>query len=350
MAKVINVKIRDNEEFLNKKNFTPKHDPTIVKKNIPDVGICEKGSVSAEFDGNPEKAFIIKKNIPDEIQEVQMPATTHMLVTVVRNGWSRVPEVGETVTCKKQSSCPLGYKAISVSNPEKTICGYIFVNNNDVLHGTVLDDEKFAILPENFVGVVVEHGAMPQRRGHLMMIAVECPVKDTENTFTVVAPGQTLLATYGSIFTAKKEPRRNGCASVFGVYDGCRKIGIIAPMHRLAIPGTEVISLQDASKYPDTFDVKVVGDGCYDGNARAIRVKCLLHKIPKPATNEEIAAADKKILKKYLAYLLREGECSTRELMLLSDAGKQKKAMLDAKYKEVMQQSVDKMNAYFNLL
>ena len=297
-----------------------------------------------------------KKKVMEDIEKKDnQPSNnvTHMLATVVIVGNSvRTPEVGEKVRCKKAGCLyPMGCQAIRVTNAEGGIFGYVIVDDEDALHGTVLDEDKFNILPDSFQGTVVEIGRssyVPSR--HLMMIALECEAPVVEDVFTVVSSGNSLLAPYGSIFTAKKEPRMNGSASVFEVYDNARKIGIIAPLHRMAIPGTDIMSLLEANNYPDTFQVKVVGDGYYDGTNRAIKVCLILPHAVKKFTAEEVAAADKKILNKYLAYLLREGECSTSELMMLSENGKKKKEMLDKRYREIVQSSAQKLRAYFELL
>ena len=321
MAKVIKVNVKEHTKNLNE---IPANNEDFKKKIMNNI---------ENKDNHPES------NV------------THMLLTVVGSNWGRTPEVGEKVTCKKQFVYPMGFNCICVSNAEGTTCGHIFVNDTDSLHGAMLDDEMVNILPNSFAGTVVEIGHSSERLfTHLMMIAVECETPKTENVFTVVSSGQTLLAPYGSVFTAKKESRMSGAAAVFEVYDNVRKIGIIAPLHRMAIPGTEIISLLESNNYPDVFQVKVVGDGCYDGANRAIKVQLILPHDIKKITAEDIAVADKKILKKYLAYLLREGECSTCELMMLSENGKKKKEMLDKRYREITQSSAQKLKAYFDLL
>ena len=169
--------------------------------------------------------------------------------------------------------------------------------------------------------------------------------------FTVVSPGQSLLAPTGAFFNAVKEKRFSGSANIFAVYDGDKKIGIIAPMTRVAIPGTRALTLVESTDYPNSFPVKVVGEGSYDGTNYAIMVELMLpYKVPT-RTEEEIERIDKKILEKYLAHLLNPHcEWSTKDLLMLSEKGKEKKAFLDEKYQEVVRASVKTMQAYFDLL
>lgn len=308
----------------------------IIKVKVKNNDICS----------NLEK----NSNFEYEVSKHSCENLAHVLLTAQVNDWSRRPDVGEKVHCKKQIP-PLGLSSVSVTNALGGLCGSIFVNDFDSLHGTSMDDECFKALPDKFVGTVVEIGCSSENPNKiLMMIAVEFSVKEPSQAFTVVNAGQSLLASYGSIFTAKKESRMNGSAAVFAVYDEDRKIGIISPLERMSIPSTQTLSLQDAKNYPDEFKVKVVGDGLYDGVHCAIKVELLLPKKIPHATEEQIRAADKKILKKYLAYLLGNGECTALDLMLLSEKGKQQKLMLDKRYREIMQNSAEKLCAYFDLL
>ena len=321
MAKVIKVNVKEHAKNLNE---IPANNEDFKKKIMNNI---------ENKDNNPESSV------------------THMLLTVIVSDWGRMPEVGEKVKCKKQFIYPQGYNCICVSNAEGTTCGHIFANDTDTLHGAMLDDEKVDILPNSFVGTVVEIGHSSERLfTHLMMIAVECETPKMENVFTVVSPGKNLLAPYGSIFTAVKEKRFSGNANIFAVYDGNRKIGIISPKSRVTIPGTEALTFVESIGYPNSFKVKVVGDGLYDGINRAIKVELLLpREIPK-LTPEEVAAIDKKFLKKYVYHLLYGCEWSTEDLLMLSDKGREEKALLDKKYEEVMQASQQKMLAYFELL
>lgn len=289
-------------------------------------------------------------NIEEEVSKVSGEGLAHVLLTAQVNDWTYRPDVGEKVYCKKQT-LPLGFGSVSVYNALSGLCGSVFVNDTDTLHGTSMDDECFKALPDNFVGTVVEIGRSSKNPSKvLMMIAAEFSVKNSSQVFTVVNSGRSLLASYGSIFTAKKEPRMNGAAAVFAVYDKDRKIGIISPLQRMSISNTQILSLQDANNYPDEFKVKVVGDGTYDGIHCAIKVELLLPNKVAPATEEQIFAADRRILKKYLAYLLGNGEYTSLDTMLLSENGKKKKASLDKKYQEIMQSSAEKLCAYFELL
>lgn len=271
-------------------------------------------------------------------------------LTILVDGFVRLPKVGSKVYFKRKPHPCYNCEAIEVRSASGEGYGCIFEENQNVI-GSLISHKLFKSLPDQFAGKVIEVDYLD---GIHKIITVEVDFSkktETPNIFTVVSPGQSLLAPNGTFFNAVKEKRFSGSANIFAVYDGERKIGIIAPMTRVAIPGTKALTLVESVDYPNSFPVKVVGDGSYDGTNYAIKVELMLpYKVHTP-TEEEIAKIDKKILEKYLAHLLNPHcEWSTKDLLMLSDKGKEKKAFLDEKYQEVVQASVKKMQAYFDLL
>lgn len=320
MAKVIKVNVKEHEKDLNKQiPFKNNEDKSVLMRNIEKKQLCEIDEGNAVF-------------------------------TVFVSGFVPEPKVGSKVTCKKQPPQPLGYESICVSSTDGEVYGYILEKTANPLLGTMIDDELFQSLPDKFTGEVIYVGNLDKVQ-QVIVFEADLTEPEPENVFTVVSPGHSLLAPHGTFFNAVKEKRFNGNANIFAVYDGDRKIGIIAPMTRVAIPGTKALTLMESVGYPNSFPVKVVGEGCYDGTNFAIKVELMLpYKVPT-LSEEEITKIDKKILHKYLMHLQNPHfEWTTQDMLMLSDKGKEKKALLDEKYQEVMKASVKKMQAYFDLL